>query len=220
MDVQSGMSNYQFSQSERWAVWIVHGDVCYLCDKPINYTDMQVDHVVPEHLLDDPERLAEVLTDYGLDAGFDLNAPENWLPSHGPCNRKKSGSTFNSAPILLVQLKRASEKAAAVRAEIIKGVSDRRIGNALAVLETATESGDLKPETLIPLVQRFLALHPSARAALRLMDAGEDGGLARLTLGYAFDPPPPPILRLTRFAQVAVVQGGVVLLTMPNSANS
>ncbi|MFD1328723.1 hypothetical protein [Mycoplana ramosa] len=55
------VSKYVFTVHERWAIFRVHGERCYLGREPIDLKTMQVDHIVPESLLDDPESLAKAL---------------------------------------------------------------------------------------------------------------------------------------------------------------
>ncbi|WP_210250197.1 hypothetical protein, partial [Microvirga aerophila] len=83
---------------------------------------MQVDHVIPEHLLDHPKELEEVLHQLGRAKTFNVNSYENWLPACGPCNNRKRGSIFSPAPIVIIELDKASQKsseAAALAAKIV-----------------------------------------------------------------------------------------------------
>ena len=66
------MAKGQFSDAERYAVNTVHGEKFYMCCEPINLFTMEVDHIIPETLLDDSERLATILMDYGFPGDFDL----------------------------------------------------------------------------------------------------------------------------------------------------
>ncbi|MEZ9516605.1 HNH endonuclease [Vibrio splendidus] len=149
------MSKYQFSAAQRHAIWTVHNEKCYLCTRPVDFNSMQVDHVLPESLLEDKFRLAQVLVEFGLPADFDLNSYVNWLPACAPCNNQKSNDVYNLSPILLAQLNKAqskSEKAASIEAEV---KSDRKISLALNTLEQAAETGQLTEEMkakLEPLV--------------------------------------------------------------------
>lgn len=196
------MSDYHFSAAERWAVFSVHGDVCYLCRKPLEYTTMQVDHVVPEHLLSSSEELANAIKALGLPESFAINSFENWLPAHGPCNREKAGLTFAAAPIVLVHLEKAASKADKARAIATQAISNRRLGNALAVIEVAASSDDLPFHKILPVLNIFLQAHPEAmRAVMARMSEAEDG-LARLTLGYQMATSPLLELRLTPFARI------------------
>src|SRR4051812_27661656 len=78
------VAKHVFSAAERYAVFKTHGARCYMCREPVDMASFQVDHVIPESLLDDPERLKHALADLGRLATFEINSFENWLPACGP----------------------------------------------------------------------------------------------------------------------------------------
>lgn len=80
------MAKKIFTPAERYAVYTTHGEKCYLCTRPVDLASMQVDHIIPESLLDEPDRLAEVLDKFRLPREFDLNSYANWMPSCSQCN--------------------------------------------------------------------------------------------------------------------------------------
>jgi hypothetical protein len=142
------MAKRSFTAVERHAVFTLHSEKCYVCSHPLTLKTMEVDHVIPETLADDPERLLQVLTALGRAADFNLQSYENWLPACSPCNGKKGDMVWE--PSLLVQqaLQRAKQKADACAALASKTVSERKVYNALNVLERASESGQLPDEVL------------------------------------------------------------------------
>lgn len=150
------MSKYRFKPSERHAVFTVHGEICYLCRKPIDMVTFQVDHIIPESLESKPDELQRVLESYALDESFNLNSFENWMPACAPCNNQKRETTFDAVPIFAVSLKKANEKADEAR-QIEKDVrSNQQIARAVGTLEAALEKGDLGKayvERLLPLLQ-------------------------------------------------------------------
>lgn len=42
------MAKHRFAAAERYAVFIAHGEKCYLCHRPVTIRTMEVDHIVPE----------------------------------------------------------------------------------------------------------------------------------------------------------------------------
>ncbi|MEE1569438.1 MAG: hypothetical protein V1255_05940, partial [Alphaproteobacteria bacterium] len=60
--------------AQRFAIYVTHGERCYLCYAPIDLKTMQVDHIIPESLLKAPEKLAQVLHEFGLPADFNINS--------------------------------------------------------------------------------------------------------------------------------------------------
>ena len=152
------MAKYRFSREERYAIFTIHGPYCYINSEPINLKTMCVDHILPASLLNDPEKLAECLHDYGLPETFEIHSFENWLPCCPPCNRQKGAETFAATVIVQAQLSRARKRAADVRAVIDETVSKREIAKALAVLELAQDADKLDHatiEALIPIFERW-----------------------------------------------------------------
>lgn len=137
------MSTYKFKPSERYAVYTVHSEVCYLCRQPVDMATFQVDHIIPEHLSKNTKELAPVLTSYALPEDFDLNSFENWLPACASCNNEKNGRVFEALPILAVQLKKASDKAEKARGLEAKTRSTKQVSRAITIIETACQQGTL-----------------------------------------------------------------------------
>lgn len=148
------MSRHAFSLEERWAVYVVHDCACYLCGAPLTFKAMEVDHILPERLLDEPAELAAALQSFGLPSNFSINTFENWMPSCGPCNNAKSGAA-KPAPVMLFQLQKAIAKADDARAEVEKVRSDRAIERALTTLEAAVSKDRVSDKELKPLMDLY-----------------------------------------------------------------
>lgn len=152
------MSTYKFSPAERAAIYSTHGEKCYLCNEPLNLKTMEVDHVIPESLIEKPKELQTTLNAFGLPSNFDLNSFANWLPACRPCNGTKNDLVFEPTPIIQVHLQRAIAKAADAQALAAETVSKRKIANALNVLERARDDGTLDDE-VIQTLSEFISLH-------------------------------------------------------------
>jgi hypothetical protein len=135
------MSRYQFSNEQRYAIFLVHGMKCYLCEVPLDLISMEVDHVVPEHLLATPSLFEAAKSALGLPASFDLNSFENWMPACGSCNRKKAARPFQPSLLIQVEMQRLAEKAGKARRLCDEVVSSRRVSIALSALERAQKNG-------------------------------------------------------------------------------
>jgi hypothetical protein len=142
------MSSYAFSAHERYAVFTVHGEKCYLCGTPLDLLTMQVDHVIPESLLDRPERLSQVLAALGRPAGFSLNSYENWMPACGPCNRRKLDTAFDPSPIVQIVLQRAAARSTAAREAEAKTVTSAQLSRAVNLIQRMAREGPLDTSTL------------------------------------------------------------------------
>lgn len=67
----------------------------------VDLATMDVDHVIPEHLEQDPAKLAFVLAELGRLPDINVNSFVNWMPACKPCNIDKQGIVFD--PSLLFQ---------------------------------------------------------------------------------------------------------------------
>lgn len=152
------MSTYKFSPAERAAIYSTHGEKCYLCSNPLNLKTMEVDHIIPESLLQKPVELQTVLNAFGLPADFDLNSFANWLPACRPCNGTKNDMVFKPTPIIQLHLQRAIARAGDAQALAAETVSERKIANALNVLERARDDGKLDDKVIQTLIE-FISRH-------------------------------------------------------------
>lgn len=135
------MAKFRFNIHQRFAIFTLHGERCYLCSRPLSLFEMEVDHVLPERLGGEPERLSEALRTYSLPTTFELNSYENWLPSCRRCNAVKSDTEFMPSPIVQVQLQQAISKAPRCRALEVQSVTRREVSKALALLARAANTG-------------------------------------------------------------------------------
>lgn len=155
------MSTYKFSPAERAAIYSTHGEKCYLCGTPVNLKTMEVDHILPESLVGKPKELQAALNAFSLPSDFDLNSFANWLPACRPCNGTKKDLVFEPTPIMQVQLQCAIAKAPVAKELAAETVSQRKIANALNVLERAQDDGKLDAETIQTLGE-FISQHREA----------------------------------------------------------
>lgn len=103
------MARYNFSDAERYAIWTVRAESCWICGEPVSYSAVEIDHIVPESPLGS-DRLAEVLHVFGLPGDFDLNCWSNWMPTHGRCNGAKRERVFKPSPLIQLNLEKAAER--------------------------------------------------------------------------------------------------------------
>lgn len=149
------MSGYKFTAAQRFAVYTVHGAVCYLNGEPLYLRLMRVDHVLPRSLKDDPERLSAIFNDYGLPDDFDLDSFENWLPTCDPCNSAKYKEPFRPTPIIQRYIDRARAKAAETKALAERIVTNQAISKALNTIEMAIDQAQFDPNALAPLIKLY-----------------------------------------------------------------
>ena len=132
------MSTYPFSRAERYAVFTVHREACWLCGEPVGLGEMQVDHIIPERLDGRPE-LEAVKRDLALSDAFQINSFENWKPAHARCNRDKSGHVFRPSPMIQRHLEQAAARADEAARLRDRYTTDRKIDLAIEMLLNASQ---------------------------------------------------------------------------------
>jgi hypothetical protein len=100
------VSKHRFSYVERYALWRTYDGRCFYCEKPLDFQDMTIDHVIPEWLAEEPEQLRQVRRDYEIDENFpdfQINDFTNWVPAHPrKCNVRKGPQVFPKKMTLLL----------------------------------------------------------------------------------------------------------------------
>jgi 5-methylcytosine-specific restriction endonuclease McrA len=164
---ESQLGKHGFTQAEKWGIYNTYDQKCYICSAPLDLKSMEVDHVLPESLLNSEIALSEVLRNFALPKEFSLNSFENWLPACKPCNLRKGSEPFRATPLIQMQMDRArrgAQRAAQIAAEVPR---KRQISYALSILELAPEA-DLDLEKLRPIIERFGELYSEKQAAQKL----------------------------------------------------
>lgn len=152
----------KFSEPERWAVYTVHGEKCYICGKPLTLHTMEVDHVIPEALTSEAAKLQEILKQFGLPPDFDLQSYANWMPACARCNLEKLEVVFEATPLIQLRLQRAAKKASDAAAKAASFTSDRSAAKAWSTIKRAYEGGQLVDE-LRADIEEFFAFHERQR---------------------------------------------------------
>lgn len=93
------MSKFVITTQHRVAIWRAWDKRCAYSGEPVAFDDLEIDHVIPEQMLDTPDKLKDLLTTLGLPDDFNLNSLANWIPSHHARNRRKSGRVFDENSI-------------------------------------------------------------------------------------------------------------------------
>jgi len=88
------MSKQWISEVQREAIWQVYKKKCFYTEEPLPYNELEIDHVIPEHLANKPEELESLKTRLGLPPSFDIYGYENLVPCKNSWNGKKGGRTF------------------------------------------------------------------------------------------------------------------------------
>ena len=137
------MNKHRFSYVERYALWRAYDGRCFHCEKPLDFRDMTIDHVIPEWLVEEPERLRQVRQDYEIDENFpdfQINDFTNWVPAHSRrCNVRKGPQVFPKKIILLL-LQDVQQHLHKVREELESLSQGRTRAHLFGSLGTAIEN--------------------------------------------------------------------------------
>jgi hypothetical protein len=132
------MSDYSFSEDQKISIWRADGEKCFYCRIPIPYSELQVDHIVPEKV--SAGKLAELQP--VLPSDFDINSIPNWVTCHQGCNIRKSAYVFET-PTTLYYVGMAAKRAPAVQKNIDDFQIQKDNGRLLSTLKVRLEKGHL-----------------------------------------------------------------------------
>ncbi|MBU3072524.1 HNH endonuclease domain-containing protein [Clostridium estertheticum] len=84
----------------RQAIWEVYRCKCFYTNNPLEYKDMELDHIIPESYKNRKDDLERVIEQCGLDADFELDSIFNLVPTSKFENRRKSDKELNLKSML------------------------------------------------------------------------------------------------------------------------
>jgi hypothetical protein len=136
------MSEKRFSYAQRYVLWRAYDMKCFYCDRPLDFRNLTIDHVIPESL--NEEKLTTLLRDYGIlrdFPDFSVNDYSNWVPSDGySCNNRK-GALILPKTFTVFLLNRIQNNLEKVAAELTRLTKQRDETKVLSSLGIAIESG-------------------------------------------------------------------------------
>jgi hypothetical protein len=150
------------SGTHRHAIWTIHNEKCYLCDEPIPFNEVEIDHIIPKSIHKQPDQLVRAKESFGLSKHFEINGFENLLPACRRCNRLKKDNVPNYSGLTTMHLEMASKKADKVKSLIAKTKSNRKIDQLLVELQSLSEEG-LLTSTQHELIRSFSQYQVSIR---------------------------------------------------------
>lgn len=137
-------------QQARVAIWEVWGKRCFYTNDPIEYSDLQIDHVIP---VEGGDAIVEALQAKGLIASdFDLNGFENLVPMKGFRNRQKTDQEFDEKSIVFF-LNLAKERKAKIEEQYRRAVESDRALSGYLRMKAQAESNDLAVEDVLEVVR-------------------------------------------------------------------
>ncbi len=184
----------QFTASERYGVWEAHGHRCVWCREPVIFKYVELDHVLPESLLEDMKKLQTIKTHYGLGNDFEIDDWKNWVPLCRPCNNRKSKKVFEPVPAILEILTTAAKNAPRAAKIAQKYADDLEYSSKIQVLiEEGTRTGKLTKADVREMLKRFAVAaalfyasieNEAEAAAVTDVPISEEIGLKRTPYGF------------------------------------
>lgn len=92
----------KFNPHERHAMWVVNGKICYYCDTPLTYKEIELEHILPISLFETkPDDLKLIKSEYDLPDDFEPNDFLNLALACRKCNSKKSNINLSKKGLYL-----------------------------------------------------------------------------------------------------------------------
>lgn len=142
------MAKQQFSNAFREALWEVHGERCIYCSRPIAFMAMEIDHIIPESLLNDQEVLQSLLRRLGVPAGFDLLGYENLALACSTCNKDKRDHPLADGA-LMIKLAQVADRLARLGQSLERRRTERDLDNTLRHIARSIEANRFTREELL-----------------------------------------------------------------------
>jgi hypothetical protein len=148
------MSTQTFSAAEREAIWLAYDKKCAYTRELLDVSSFHIDHVIPESLAQDPAALKRLKTELGLPDNFDIFGYGNLIPCRPGANLQKGALLLDTAHIHFF-LGIASSKKDEVEANLVRIEKRKNRGRAIVLLQQCLERGDLSPEEVSDILQRY-----------------------------------------------------------------
>lgn len=149
------MSSQTFSVQVREAIWEAHGNKCLYCTRSLLFSDLVIDHVIPEATT--IEELGAIVERIGLDPKFSIFGWENHAPCCYGCNKHKLAHPYHDG-YLSITLRKIEAKLRTVRELVLKAKQAWDLDKVLRTIARGVEDGKYSHEELekrIEIMRRF-----------------------------------------------------------------
>ena len=134
MEIRYGIEDSHVLRYVLWSLWKYR---CYWCTKPKEFTDIEIDHIVPKSI--SKSDLKEVAKALGLPSNYDLDDPMNLAPICPACNGPggKGDHHQTNVPVVHTKLIKAQHLKPKVVAQVQSFQSNRRLAQSLLMVVEA-----------------------------------------------------------------------------------
>lgn len=144
----------RYSDSQRWAIWTAYGMKCAWCKKALDFTEAEIDSVIPKSV--SKIVLNSIVKDYALGQDFSINSTGNWVSACAKCAKARAKGAFRPVPAMagIFQMIRNSQQLIDGKLRLIE--QQQPIEQMLKQLVEKLERGEISKEDAEALVVPFL----------------------------------------------------------------
>lgn len=144
------MSKTKIEDTMRLAIFDAYKGKCFYTGKPVSYQDFEIDHIIPESLTRDIEKIRNRLE---LGDDFNINSIENLVPCRPGLNLRKKDTLF-SDNTLLFYFEQTKARKATVVALYEKYKNDSKQSNGYKVIDKILASETISLEEIDDYIRR------------------------------------------------------------------
>jgi hypothetical protein len=148
------MSSQKFNAAQREAIWLAHNKKCAYTSELIDVSSFHIDHIIPEHLEDNPVEFSRVKSELELPEDFDIRRYGNLLPCRPGANSQKNSLILDSQHTRFF-LSIASSKITEIKANLKRIENRNNRGKALILLQQCLERGELTPAEVASILEKY-----------------------------------------------------------------
>ncbi|ELR64622.1 hypothetical protein C942_02315 [Photobacterium marinum] len=163
------MSKQSIPPTVRAGIHKVFNEKCFYCNEPINYSELEIDHVIPESLLSDDKKKEKALRKYALESDFEILSYKNLVASCGDCNNKKRDLLLHTG-FVAIALAVIESKLPKLKEYLTSKKKDKTLASLLKSMATSLENGAFTQEELIASLSNIFEFpnsHPSLVNSLK-----------------------------------------------------
>ncbi|MCM1991162.1 HNH endonuclease [Oceanirhabdus seepicola] len=125
----------------RYALWKTHDFREHYTGEPLDFRSLEVDHIIPESLSKNPQKLKDYLNLMDLDENFELNGILNYVPTNRFVNNRKNDELLPSG-VAALALNAARKKADKVLKIMELFDKDIKVNKVITQLKTSINHED------------------------------------------------------------------------------
>jgi hypothetical protein len=142
----------------RRAIWEIYNSRCFYTGKPLDYADLELDHIIPESYKNRKDDLKRVIEECGLPDDFELDSLFNLVPTNKYENRRKSDKELSvSTKLYYLGLVRGNVCPIEKRIEELKKLRNFYKNISMVKTHIDEEKNEKKREVIIENIINFVS---------------------------------------------------------------